>query len=641
MSFYEWPSACRPIRRHGFSLFFGILLSCNLVFAAEQENGSSSDPSQHSPTDDVGQRAQIVLDNEAAIESLREPISELTRSIQNLTLPGERARSIFAKRVHVVDLATPSTSGRTIVDIDAHESHWELGKSADRSSKSVALWTQFLETVEYFENAGFYSIKGAFDDKDSDVFHSPSGFKGTARMKNGDLAWVRAAVDMDWRRTGETTSPTWTLDSFKTTSFRVMQAPTTLYTDVTRDALSSADLAVAERSLRDEFLIGWVRGVRSGDIDLDEFMAGLIGALEDGSFRGNWSHNSIVDFDRDGWDDIYVIPYNAPALFFRNRGDGTFEEIGASIGLGLEGVNGALFADFDNDADDDVILSFYPNETKLLEHTGETYVVKQEGLPSLTLSMSAVDYDQDGLLDVYLGRYNGNHIGAMASALERARKSGEDVTPDFPGMTAEESKELAKRLFGDGQPFINIPGPPNALMHNVGGRFERATGAGPAEPYYQTMATGWSDIDRDGDPDLYVVNEGGPNQLVRNDGGGRFVDITDAAARDVGFGMGLSFGDFDDDGRQDIYVTNMYSKAGQRIAAEMGSEERIVSSARGNSLLHNTGSGYELLAGAVVEAADFGWGGTFFDANNDGTLDLYAPAGYVTMPSEVARPGDS
>ena len=73
----------------------------------------------------------------------------------------------------------------------------------------------------------------------------------------------------------------------------------------------------------------------------------------------------------------------------------------------------------------------------------------------------------------------------------------------------------------------------------------------------------------------------------------------------------------------------------------MGSEERIGSAARGNSLLRNTGTGYELLAGATVEAADFGWGGTFFDPNNDGRLDLYAPAGYVTMPAEVARPGDS
>jgi hypothetical protein len=551
------------------------------------------------PADGIAQRARVVLENEAAIESLRGPIKELTRSIQNLALPGERARAVFADRVEVVDLAGPPASENAVLDLDAYQSSWQLGMPTVRYAETLALWTGFLGTVDFFERASFYSIRGSFTTEDPGAFHSQSAFD-------------------------------------------VMHAPSPLYEDVTRDALPLEDLARAQRSLRDEFLIGLVRGVRSGEIDLDEFMAGFHKELEDATFPGNWAHTSVVDFDNDGWDDVYVMPHNAPALFFRNLRDGTFEEIAESIGLGLDGVNGALFADFDNDSDDDVVLSFYPGETKIYENTGQRYRLKQAGLPSLTLALSAVDYDQDGLLDLYLGRYNGLYIQALGTALERAGKNGEDMTPNFPGMTEEESRELARRLFEGGEPFVNIPGPPNALLRNVGdGRFERAKDAGPAEPYYQTMAANWSDIDLDGDMDLYVVNEGGPNQLVRNDGGGVFVDITDEATRDVGFGMGVSFGDYNDDGRQDIYVTNMYSKAGQRIAAAMGSEERVVSSARGNSLLRNTGSGYELLAGAVVESADFGWGGSFFDANNDGSLDLYAPAGYVTMPPEVARPGDS
>ena len=82
------------------------------------------------------------------------------------------------------------------------------------------------------------------------------------------------------------------------------------------------------------------------------------------------------------------------------------------------------------------------------------------------------------------------------------------------------------------EPFVDIPGPPNALLRNVGGcRFECAEDVAAAEPYYQTLAAAWSDIDLDGDQDLYVVNEGGPNQLVRNDDGGRFVDITDSTRR--------------------------------------------------------------------------------------------------------------
>ena len=604
--------------------------------------GTSASQAASAPEDDVARRARIVLDQEAAIESLRGPIGELNRSIQNLTLPGERARAVFAEHVAVVDLAGPWGSERTILDIDARDSSWALGEPAVQDAVSLALWTGFLDNVDYFESASFYTIRGSFADDEAAVFHSPSGFKGSARMQDGSLAWVRASLDLDWRRSGTKKRPVWKLETFRTTGFDVMRAPATLYTDVTRDALSARDLARAERSVRDEFLVGWVRGIRAGEIDLDEFMAGLLDSLEDGSFLGDWGHMSVVDVDRDGWDDVYAMPNNAPALFFRNRGDGTFEEVGGSIGLGLEGVNAALFADLDNDSDDDAVLSFYPGETKIFENAGGRFVVKQDGLPDLAIALAAIDYDRDGLLDLYLGRYNGLHIGVMAAALERARRSGEEMKPDFPGMTAEESHQLANRLFGDGEPFVNIPGPPNVLLHNVGdGRFERAKDAGPVEPYFQTLAAAWSDIDLDGDPDLYIVNEGGPNQLVRNDGDGRFVDITDDATRDVGFGMGVSFGDYDDDGRQDIYVTNMYSKAGQRISADMGSEERVVSSARGNSLLRNTGSGYELLAGSIVEAADFGWGGRFFDSNNDGTLDLYAPAGYVTMPSEVAAVGDS
>lgn len=613
-----------------------------LAFLLPVTGVANAAPGLEAARDHAASRAQVVLENEAAIESIREPIAELTRSIQNLALPGERARALFAAHVDVVDLARPFGSKKPIVDIDAYESTWRVAGEQSRKGKSLKLWRRFLDQVDYFDNASFYSIRGSFAAADPTLFHSPSGFKATARTKDGDVMWVRASVDLDWRKGGADEAPKWTIEGFRTTSFRVMRSPSTLYTDVTADALSAADLAMAQRSKRDEFLVSWVRGIRDGEIDLDEFMDGLIGSLADGSFEGNWAHVSVVDIDADGWDDVYVMPVNAPAMCFRNRGDGTFEEIGARIGLRLDGANAALFADFDNDSDPDVAVSFYPGETRIYENTGGRFAVKQAGLPGLAITLSAADYDRDGLVDLYLGRYNGLHIGAMAAALERARRNGQKVTPKFPGMEAAESRELARRLFSTGEPFVNIPGPPNALMRNVGGcRFERAEAVAPAEPYYQTLAVAWSDIDLDGDQDLYIVNEGGPNQLVRNDGKGRFADVTDAATEDVGFGMGVSFGDYDEDGRPDIYVTNMYSKAGQRIAAEMASEKRVVSSARGNSLLHNTGKGYEFLAGAVVEAADFGWGGTFYDPNNDGTLDVYSPAGYVTMPSEVARPGDS
>jgi hypothetical protein len=300
------------------SLLSVLLLSSAALAAGESTapaSGASASPAP--PADETARRARIVLDNEATIDSLRAPIAELTRSIQNLALPGERARPIFAQRVMVVDLAGSSTSERTIVDIDAHESSWKVGKPERRDARSLALWADFLSKVDYFEHSSFYTIRGSFAAGDPALFHSPSGFKATARMKNGELAWVRASLDLDWRRTGADRAdknPVWKIEAFKTTGFDVIRAPATLYTEVTNDALSAADRAAAQRSLRDEFLVGWVRGIRSKEIDLDVYMADFLGTLEDGSERGNWAHTSVVDFDRDGWDDIYVMHHDAPAL---------------------------------------------------------------------------------------------------------------------------------------------------------------------------------------------------------------------------------------------------------------------------------------------------------------------------------------
>ena len=155
------------------------------------------------------------------------------------------------------------------------------------------------------------------------------------------------------------------------------------------------------------------------------------------------------------------------------------------------------------------------------------------------------------------------------------------------------------------------------------------------------MATTWVDFDRDGDVDLYVTNEAGPNQLFRNRGDGTFEDISDDVTGEYGYGMGATWGDYDNDGRPDLYVTNMYSKAGIRIAERHGASPEIAASARGNSLIRNLEGKFERIGDSPTTAADFGWGGAFADFNNDGRLDIYAPAGYVTMPAEVAEIGDT
>jgi hypothetical protein len=615
-------------------------------------------PAPPSQDDDVAARAERVLASEAAIESLRGPVGELSRSVRNLVLPDAAARRVFAARLDARDLGERPAEGLrpiahgTDLSEEVAVSSWPTTGLLEHTRESIDLWRGFLSGVDLFEHARFYTRRGEFLDADRTVFQADSGFAALARLPGGRIAWVRAELDLRWRRSGASDEPdAWSLELFATESFETTVTTRPFFEDVLGSALTDRDLERATRSLRDEFLVDWVSGIRAGDIDLDESIEEILGMVEDGSYADDSAHVCVVDVDRDGYDDVYLMPANATAMLLRNQGDGTFRDVAADHGLDLEGVGAAVFADFDNDGDSDAFLSFYPGSTRYLEHTGDAFEERRalaEGeLPGLVLTMGAVDVDNDGLLDVYLGRYNGVHIGSMAAKLERERRRGEESEPRFPGMEREESAELARRLFDDPSPFVDTPGPPNVLLRNVGGgRFERTSGQPAVAPYYQTMAASWSDVDLDGDLDLYVVNEAGPNQLVRNDGPDGFVDVTAGDATDVGFGMGVAFGDYDDDGRPDVYVTNMYSKAGQRIAAQMGSEERIVASARGNTLLRNTEDGFVRVSGldadsVQVEAADFGWGAAFLDVNNDASLDLYAPAGYVTMPAEVSAPGDS
>jgi hypothetical protein len=214
-------------------------------------------------------------------------------------------------------------------------------------------------------------------------------------------------------------------------------------------------------------------------------------------------------------------------------------------------------------------------------------------------------------------------------------------------MDDAEGREVLRRNREDGHALSRIYGPFNWLLVNRGGgRFERASNVGDLEGEFSTLATAWSDIDLDGDMDLYIVNEAGPNQMMRNNGDGTFTEISNDVTGEIGFGMGAALGDYDNDGRSDIYTTNMYSKAGLRISEQMSSSEIVTQSARGNTLMRNTVDGFMKISsldasGIQVEAADFGWGGAFADLNNDAHLDLYVPAGMQSVPAEVATIGDS
>ncbi len=337
-----------------------------------------------------------------------------------------------------------------------------------------------------------------------------------------------------------------------------------------------------------------------------------------------YGHNgvSVADIDNDGFDDLYVCqPAGLPNRLYRNRGDGTFEDVTATSGLGiLENTACALFADIDNDGRQDLIV-VRTNGPLLFLNDGEgKFRQKRDAFqfatpPQGTFTGAALaDYDRDGWLDIYFCLY--------------AYYQGTDQYKyPLPYYDAQN-------------------GPPNFMMRNQrDGTFRDVTaecGLNQNNTRY-SFCCGWSDFNRDGWPDLYVVNDFGRKNLYRNNGDGTFTDIaSQAGVEDTGAGMSVCWFDYDNDGVEDLYVGNMWTAAGQRISTqevfEKDSPEKMRSlyrkHAMGNSLLHNGGDGlfHDASRAADVQMGRWSWSSDGWDFDHDGFPDLYVTNGMVSGP---------
>ena len=471
------------------------------------------------------------------------------------------------------------------------------------------------------------------------------------------MAAIKGSLDLEWQAQPTVegqTDPEWRLARFETIDFEWAVGPEPLFSDVGDIAFDKASWQRASHSPRDETTVNNVLNVRSGAMSLDEFVQSSRETLEAaGSGILDTTQTVVVDIDRDGFDDFYVTGAGARSVFYRNRGDGTFEEQTDALGLSFEDVHSAMFADLDNDGDADLFLSFFNREgaTRYLVNEGGRFVDRTEtlgfDLPNFVLPIAASDFNNDGLLDVYLATYVNVYLPAMMAANEVTKQVTGEYSDTMPFLDNVVAREVFRRNRSSGHAVSKAYGPPNWLLINRGnGRFERAHNAGDVNGDFNTLALGWTDFDLDGDMDLYLVSEGGPNELMQNNADGTFTDVSSEVTGEIGFGMGIAVGDYDNDARSDFYTTNMYSKAGLRISEQLGSSDIVVQSARGNTLIRNSATGFEKVSslddsGVQVEAADFGWGGGFADLNNDGHLDLYVPAGQLSMPLEVATIGDS
>jgi hypothetical protein len=327
---------------------------------------------------------------------------------------------------------------------------------------------------------------------------------------------------------------------------------------------------------------------------------------------------AVGDVDGDGHDDLYFCqPGGQPNRLWLWRPGGAAEEVSARLGVDfLDKTRSAVIADFDNDGRQDLAISV-GQDVAMCWNDGEsgftTARVRGAGNEEI-YTMVAGDADGDGLLDLYACR---NATGGLLKAVPHPYHDADN-------------------------------GAPNQFWRNLGGRrLEVATAEFGFDHNNSrfSLAAVWEDFDDDGDADLYVVNDFGRNNLYLNEGG-KFRDVAaERGAEDLSPGMGASVADADADGDLDVYVTNMFSSAGRRIASQadrfMDGSNREVHQyyqrhARGNSLLLNDG------AARFTDATDdsgagvglWGWGSLFFELDNDGLPDVYAPNGFLTNRDE-------
>jgi hypothetical protein len=597
------------------------------------------------PNAEVRQAWVSMVASEEVIVELEKELRRLSTSAMNLQIPDHASLELFEELVYLRDInlaganSPDGTPSGTSLDIDLYK--WQPQQSGLTLPRTdLDVFRALFDEVRYLEHGRFYVIKGGFSDSDPDEFATTTGFQAKAVTRSGEQRWVKASLQLLWRRNEAADSKEipWNIASMQTEKFEVMAAQQLLFAEVLDRVMDVDDVVKARRSIHEEAVLDWIIK-REDFVNPNPFFSPEAFDRHPGV--------SVVDIDRDGFDDFYVMERHTQNMLFRNRGDGSFEESAAKYGLDIEDfTTSAVFADFDNDGDSDVILGRSLEPSLYLVNQNGRFVDRTNELvegrfPHLVSSVSVVDYDLDGLLDVYFSTY----------AADILDESVDDVAEALaPYLASSDIEELERRMHPEvmQNQYLNYPGPPNTLLKNMGdGRF-KIVEVPILKAFRNTYQSTWADFDGDGDADVYLANDFALNNLVRNDGNGRFVDITDEfGVADIGFGMGASWGDYNNDGKQDLYVSNMFSKAGLRITSQLSTlDSRFGKMARGNSLFQNDSLSFNKVSGLkepslTVEAAGWAWGGQFIDVDNDGYQDLHVLSGYYTAPQEVSTEVDT
>lgn len=376
---------------------------------------------------------------------------------------------------------------------------------------------------------------------------------------------------------------------------------------------------------------------------------------------------AVADFDGDGHDDVYFVNQLGPNALYRNRGDGTFEDVTrqAGVGLGDRICVAAAWGDYDNDGRPDLFVTSTRGGNVLFHNLGAGKfkdVTKEAGVTLVAHSQTAVffDFDNDGLLDLF-----------VTNTAKWTSDTYDAAAHYYPGPSS----------------LWALAGSPieyNVLYRNNGnGTFTDVTAKAGLK------GRGWSgdvavfDFDEDGWLDVLVTNMFGASQLYKNNGNGTFTERTREVLGKTSWGaIGSKAFDFDNDGRLDVLIVDMHSDmwiddARDPRGAPAGAltkkyshvqgpaydyapgakqlEERLVNTFKiryedvlfGNSLFHNLGPGkFEEVSDRASMETFWPWGIATGDFDNDGFEDVFLPSGmgfpYYYWPSALMlNNGDS
>src|SRR6266568_4976135 len=337
----------------------------------------------------------------------------------------------------------------------------------------------------------------------------------------------------------------------------------------------------------------------------------------------NGSGVGLIDYDNDGWLDIYLVngsTFDAMdgkeipphAALFHNNHDGTFTDVAARAGVVNERWGfGVAVGDYDNDAWPDIfVANFGKNRLYHNNHNGTfTDVGEKAGVTLGNWSNGATwgDYDGDGRLDLFVAGYLHYDRNNLPSA-------GENGVPNAFCTFRGEQVSCGPR---------GLKGEPDHLFHNNGdGTFTAVSEkAGVADkPGYYGLGAVFVDVNNDGKPDLLVGNDSTPNYLYLNKGDGTFEDVSYAsgyalneAGRETA-SMGIAVGDYENNGMLDAFNTTFSDDY--------------------KPLYHNEGDAnftdvsYHVGLGEIT-VPFLSWGDAFMDYDNDGWKDLLMSDGHV------------